>query len=305
MEEHDIIIVGAGPAGLTAGIYVGREGLNATILEKGVTGGNANMAPLVANFPGFKSITGAKFLKRIAEQAEMYIDLHEHEEITKIHKTDDRILLTTNKGEYSAKALIICSGTTYRKLGIKGEDEFIGKGISFCSICDGMFFKGKDVFVVGGGNSAAEHALHLKDIGCNVKIVHRRDELRAQKYLQDRIHAEGIPIIWNSVLTEMKGETFLKSVVIHNRETEVDEEVEVAGVFLAVGEEPNSKLATVIGVDVDELGYIITDKNQRTNIPHVYAAGDVTGGVQQLVVACGEGAVAAVNAYQSLKIHKN
>lgn len=300
MGDYDIIIMGAGPAGLTAGIYVGREGLKTKILEKGVIGGNVNNAPLVANFPSFQSITGIEFLKKTAEQAKMYTNIAEYEEITKIHKTDSKLLLTTNKGEYSAKALIICSGTTYRKLGIKDEEKFIGRGISYCSICDGMFFKGKEVLVVGGGNSAAEHALHLKDLGCNVKIVHRRDTLRAQKYLQDKIHAKGIPIIWNSIVTELKGNNLLKSVVIRNTKTEIDKEVEVAGIYIAVGETPNSKLAANIGVDLDELGYITTDKNQRTNIPQVYAAGDVTGGVQQIVVACGEGAVAAVNAYQNL-----
>lgn len=211
MGDYDIIIMGAGPAGLTAGIYVGREGLKTKILEKGVIGGNVNNAPLVANFPSFQSITGIEFLKKTAEQAKMYINIAEYEEITKIHKTDSKLLLTTNKGEYSAKALIICSGTTYRKLGIKDEEKFIGRGISYCSICDGMFFKGKEVLVVGGGNSAAEHALHLKDLGCNVKIVHRRDTLRAQKYLQDKIHAKGIPIIWNSIVTELKGNNLLKS----------------------------------------------------------------------------------------------
>ncbi|AUB61201.1 Thioredoxin reductase [anaerobic digester metagenome] len=292
--------MGAGPAGLTAGIYVGREGLKTKILEKGVIGGNANNAPLVANFPGFQSITGIEFLKKTAEQAKMYTNIVEYEEITKIHKTDGKLLLTTNKGEYSAKALIICSGTTYRKLGIKDEGKFIGRGISYCSICDGMFFKGKEVLVVGGGNSAAEHALHLKDLGCNVKIVHRRNTLRAQKYLQDKIHAKGIPIIWNSIVTELKGNNLLKSVVIRNTKTEIDKEVEVAGIYIAVGETPNSELAASMGVDLDELGYITTDKNQRTDIPQVYVAGDVTGGVQQIVVACGEGAVAAVNAYQNL-----
>ena len=144
----------------------------------------------------------------------------------------------------------------------------------------------------------------LNDIGVNVKIVHRRDELRAQKYLQDKLHEVGIPIIWNSVVKEIKGDIFLKSVIVHNRETDVDEELEVSGLFLAVGEKPNSDIASNMGVNVDEMGYIITDKNQKTNITNVYAAGDITGGVKQLVVACGEGAVAAVNAYEELKIVK-
>ncbi len=302
MEEYDVIIVGAGPAGLTAGIYLGREGLKSLIIEKGLKGGNANMAPLVANFPGFKSIPGSELIKRMGEHASIYLDIYESEEIIKIQKSNDEILLTTDKADYSTKALIICSGTTYRKLGIKGEDEFVGKGISYCSICDGMLFRGKEVLVVGGGNSAAEHALHLKELGCTVTIMHRRDELRAQKYLQDRLKEAKIPIRWNSVLEEINGDEFVKSATVYDVKRDVREELEVSGVFIAIGEYPNSKLAASMGVEVDDLGYIVTDKNQKTNIPQIYAAGDVTGGVQQLVVACGEAAAAAVNAYRDLKI---
>lgn len=302
MEEYDIIIVGAGPAGLTAGIYAGREGLKSLIIEKGVKGGNANTAPVILNYPGFKSIPGLELLKKIGEQAEKYIEIRENEELQDIRKTDDKFFLTTTKSEYSTKAIMFSSGTTYRKLGVKGEDEYIGKGISYCSICDGMLFKGREVIVVGGGNSAAEHALHLNDIGVNVKIIHRRDELRAQQYLKDKLKDEGIPIIWNTVLTEIKGNLFLKSVMIHNKETGVDEELNVNGIFISVGEEPNSKIANALGVKIDCDQYIVTDKDQKTNINGVYAAGDVTGGVNQLVVACGEGAAAAVNAYIYVKM---
>lgn len=305
MEEYDVLIMGAGPSGLTAGIYAGREGLKSLIIEKGLKGGNANMAPVIANFPGFKSIPGLELLKKIGEQAEKYIEIRETEEILKIEEDDGTFILTSNKQDYKTKFIIFCTGTTYRKLGVPGEEKFIGKGISFCSICDGMLFKGRDVIVVGGGNSAVTHALHLNDIGVNVKLIHRRDELRAEKYLQDQLMEAGIPIIWNSVVTEMKGDIFLKSVFIHNRETGEDQELEVSGAFLAVGEKPNSDLARSIGVELDELGYIITDKKLRTNISNVYAAGDVTGGVQQLVVACGEGAAAALNIYEYLKLHLN
>jgi len=225
MEEYDIVIVGAGPSGLTAGIYTGREGLKSLIIEKGVIGGNANTAPVILNYPGFKSIPGLELLNKIGEQAEKYIEISENEELQDIIKTDNKFFLTTNQSEYSAKVIIFSSGTTYRKLGVKGEKEFVGKGISYCSICDGMLFKDRDVIVVGGGNSAAEHALHLNDIGVNVTIIHRRDELRAQQYLKDKLMEKGIPILWNTVLTEIKGDMFLKSVNIHNRETDVDEEL--------------------------------------------------------------------------------
>ncbi len=302
MEEYDIVIVGAGPAGLTAGIYAGREGLKSLIIEKGVKGGNANTAPVILNYPGFKSIPGLELLKKIGEQAEKYIEIRENEELQDIRKTGHKFVLTTNNSKYSTKTIIYATGTTYRKLGIKGEKEFVGKGISYCSICDGMLFKDRNVIVVGGGNSAAEHALHLNDIGVNVKIIHRRDELRAQQYLKDKLMDEGIPIIWNTVLTEIKGDVFLNSVKIHNNKTGVDEELKVSGIFISVGEEPNSKIANTLGVNIDSNRYIITDKDQKTNMNGIYAAGDVTGGVNQLVVACGEGAAAAVNAYIYVKM---
>ena len=302
MEEYDIIIIGAGPAGLTAGIYAGREGLKSLVIEKNVKGGNANTAPVILNYPGYKSIPGLELLKKISEQAEKYIDIRENEEIKQIERVDKKFHLTTNITEYFTKSIIFCSGTTYRKIGVEGEEKFVGKGISYCSICDGMLFKERDVIVVGGGNSAAEHALHLKDIGVNVKIIHRRDELRAQKYLQDKLRDEKIPILWNTVLKEIKGDMFVKSVILLNRETGAEEEIEVNGIFIAVGETPNSQLAKELGTEIDQLNYIITDKEQKTNLPGIYAAGDITGGVNQLVVACGEGAVAAVNAYNYIKM---
>ena len=301
MEEYDIIIIGAGPAGLTAGIYAGREGLKSLVIEKKVKGGNANTAPVILNYPGYKSIPGLELLKKIAEQAEKYIEIRENEEITKIKKVDKKFNLTTNRNEYLTKSIIFCSGTTYRKIGVEGEEKFVGKGISYCSICDGMLFKKRDVLVIGGGNSAAEHALHLKDIGVNVTLIHRRDELRAQKYLQDKLREEKIPILWNTVLKEIKGDMFVKSVVTLNRETGVEKEMDVNGIFIAVGEIPNSQIAKELGVEIDSLNYITTDKEQKTNMGGIYAAGDITGGVNQLVVACGEGAVAAVNAYGYVK----
>ena len=302
MEEYDIVIVGAGPAGLTAGIYAGREGLKSLIIEKDIRGGNANTAPVILNYPGFKSISGLELLKKMGEQAEKYIEIREDEELLDVEKTDNRFILTTNNSKCSSKAIIFCSGTTYRKLGVKGEEEFVGKGISYCSICDGMLFKDRDVVVVGGGNSAAEHALHLHDIGVNVTIIHRRDELRAQQFLKDKLMEKGIPILWNTVLTEIKGDMFLKSIEIHNKETGIDKELMVNGIFIAVGELPNSSIANNLGVEIDSNKYIVTDKNQKTKIDGVYAAGDVTGGVNQLVVSCGEGATAAVNAYTYVKM---
>jgi thioredoxin reductase (NADPH) len=301
MEEYDVIIVGAGPAGLTAGIYAGREGLKSLIIEKNVKGGNANTAPVILNYPGFNSIPGLELLKKIGEQAEKYIEIRENEELLEVQKNNKKLILTTNKSEYSTTAIIFCSGTSYRKLGVKGETKFVGKGISYCSICDGMLFKNREVIVVGGGNSAAEHALHLHDIGVNVKIIHRRDELRAQEYLIKKLEDEDIPILWNTVLTKIEGDMFVKNVKIHNRKTGEDGVLNVNGIFIAVGENPNSNIAKELGVEINSNNYILTDKDYKTNIDGVYAAGDVTGGVNQLIVSCGEGAAAAVNVYNYVK----
>ena len=301
MEESDIIIIGAGPAGLTAGIYTGREGLKSIIIEKKLRGGNANMAPVILNYPGYKSIPGMELLKKIAEQAEKYTEIRENEEIKKIERLNGKFRVESSINEYLTKSIIFCSGTTYRKIGVEGEEEYVGRGISYCSICDGMLFKGRNVIVVGGGNSAAEHALHLNDIGVNVKLIHRRDELRAQKYLQDKLKEEEIPILWNTVLKEIKGKMFVEGVVLYNNKTQQEQEMDINGIFIAVGEVPNRQIAKDIGAEIDEMNYIIVDKDQQTNIPGIYAAGDITGGVNQLVVACGEGAVAAVNAYTHIK----
>ncbi|MGC9517756.1 MAG: thioredoxin-disulfide reductase [Methanomicrobiales archaeon] len=301
MEEYDVIIIGAGPGGLTAGIYAGREDIRALILEKGSAGGMQNIAPIVGNFPGFKTITGANLSKKMIDQASNYININELEEVEKISLKEDSFILKTNKDKYFTKSVIFCTGTTYRKLGVKGEDEFVGKGISFCSICDALLFKNRKVVVVGGGNSAVEHALHLHDVGCDVTLIHRRDELRASKHEQDRLKKAKIPIIWNSVVREIRGDVVVRSILLYNKEKDEEKEMKVDGVFLAIGEVPNNQLAKDMGLELNKNGYILTDKNQRTNIPHVYAAGDITGGVKQMVVAAAEGAVAAISAYNDLQ----
>lgn len=301
MEEYDVIIIGAGPAGLTAGIYAGREDIKALILEKGTAGGMQNVAPLVGNYPGFKTITGANLSQRMIDQASNYIQINELEDVKEIKPEDGKFILKTSKQHYSAQAIILCTGTTYRKLGAKGEEDFVGKGISYCSICDALLFKDRKVVVIGGGDSAVEHALHLNDVCSDVTIIHRRDELRAKKDGRDRIKEAGIPIIWNSVVTEINGDVVVRSIKIYDKIKDKETELEVDGVFIAVGEEPNNQLAKKLGVKLDKNGYIITDKEQKTNIDHVYAAGDITGGVKQMVVAAGEGAIAAISAYNNIK----
>lgn len=302
MDEYDVIIIGSGPAGLTAGIYAGRQGLKALIIDKAITGGAGLTVPNMENYPGFEIITGKQLIQYTKDQALKYAEIRELEEIQKLEIiSDSEIKVSSNKNEYNAKAVILCTGTVHRKLGIPGEAEFLGKGVFYCAVCDGPLFVGRKIIVAGGGNTAVQGALYLDNIGAYVAIAHRRDELRAEKYLQERIKERKIPVMWDTVLEEIKGEMLVKSVSMYNKKTSEKSVYDVDGVFIAIGDIPSSELAANIGVEMDKAGYISTDKSQRTNIPRIYAAGDITGGVNQWVVACGEGAVAALSAYEDLQ----
>lgn len=296
---HELIIVGGGPAGLSAGIYGTRSGLKTLILEKAVAGGLAGEAPLVENYPGLDAIRGMELVEKLKAHAAKYVELREFEHVKDVEVGKD-FLVHTEKGEYPTRALILATGTTHRKLGVKGENEFFGKGVSYCATCDGFLFKSKRVAVVGGGNSAAMDAIYLDSIGCDVTLIHRRDELRAEEYLQKGL-AGKVDVRLNSVVEEITGDNFVKGVRVQNTKEKTKKDLEVAGIFMSIGEDPNSELAAKIGISLDEEGYIITDKTQRTNIPRIYAAGDVTGGVKQIVVACSKGAVAALSAFEDIR----
>ncbi len=297
--DYELIIVGGGPAGLSAGIYGIRSGLRTLVLDKVMAGGLAGEAPMVENYPGIDSVKGLELVEKLKAHAAKYVDIKEFELVTDIAVGKD-FLVRTEKGEYPAKALILATGTTHRKLGVKGEDKFSGKGVSYCATCDGFLFKGKKVAVVGGGNSAVLDAIYLDSVGCKVTLIHRRGELRAEDYLQKRL-AGKVGLCLNSVVEEIMGDNFVKGIRIQDTKEKTKKDLEVAGVFVSVGEDPNTELAAKIGVSLDEEGYIKTNKTQRTNIPRVYAAGDVTGGVKQIVVACSEGAVAALSAFEDLR----
>ena len=301
--DYDLIVVGAGPAGLTAGTFGVRSGLKTLVLEKGICGGLANEATIVDNYPGFRRINGMELAEKMKEQTADYAELKELEGVDRIERIEGERALQvfTDKDAYLiASTVILCTGTKKRKLGVKGEAEFLGRGVSYCATCDGFFFKGKSVIVVGGGNSAVHGALYLQNLGCDVTLIHRRDELRAEQYLQTSLEKAGVRILWNSIVNEIKGDTAVSSVVRYNKATETEDEIAIDGVFIYVGEEPANALATQLGVELDANGYIITDKSQRTIQERVYAAGDITGGVRQIVVACAEGAIAATSAYEDV-----
>ena len=298
MEEYDLVIIGGGPAGLTAGIYAGRQGMNAVILERMTGAGSGYMVPLMENYPGFEVTSGKELLEKMRKQVEKHIPIKNMEEVKEIRENSlGDISLTTSQGEYRAKSVIISTGSHHRRLNVPGEYEFLGRGVSYCATCDGPLFKEKSVVVVGGGNAAVQEAIYLKDLDCDVTIIHRRDELRAEKYLQNKLKEHEIPVIWDSVVEGINGEVVVNSVSILNRKTQEKKDLTTDGVFIAVGEEPLNKVAQSAGVKLDKEGYIVTDKHQRTNLPGIYAAGDITGGIKQWVVACSEGAVAALIAF--------
>ena len=240
--------------------------------------------------------------ERMKEQTADYAEIKELEEVNKIEisEKENEMLVFTEKSSYLSTAVVLCTGTKKRKLGVKGEDDFIGRGVSYCATCDGFFFKDRTVVVVGGGNSAVIGALYLKNIGCEVTLIHRRDKLRADLYLQKNLEKAGVHILWNSVVNEIKGDKAVRSVVRYDKESGIEDELAADGVFVYVGEDPVNAIAAQMGVSLDKNGYIITDKSQRTNRERVYAAGDITGGVRQIVVACAEGAIAATSAYEDL-----
>ena len=306
MENFDIIIIGAGPAGLTAGLYAGRQNSKALVIDKGLAGGLGSEVPMMENYPGFDLISGMELISKMKPQCEKFSEIRENQIIEGIEKRDDGIYIKTKSSigddfnEYLTKSVILATGASHRHLNVPGENEFLGRGVAYCATCDGMFFVNRNVLMVGGGNSAAQEALYLKNIGCNVKIVHRRDSLRCEHRLEELLQEKGVEILWNSTIKEIKGDMAVNSVTLVR--DGVEEEYETDAVFVAIGDEPSNGLAKQLGVEIDENGYIITDKSQSTNVSGVYAAGDITGGVKQWIVACGEGAVAAISAYQDSEL---
>ena len=303
MNEYDIIIIGAGPGGVTAGIYAGRQGTRNLIIDRDLAGGLGREVPEMENYPGFDNISGLELIEKMKAQATKNCDLREMEEVTEITKTDGeyRFTVKTSKDTYQSKAIILATGSSHRHLEAKGEEEFKGKGVSYCATCDGFFFAGRDIIMVGGGNSALQEALYLKNLGANVTVVHRRDEFRAQKHLQNQIKEAEIPTILNATVEEIKGEMLVESVVLKDTKTKELKELPINGIFISVGYIPHTELAKQLDINLDESGHIIIDKKQKTNVDYVYAIGDVCVGLKQWVVACGEGAVAATSAFEDLQ----
>ena len=311
---YDVVIIGAGPAGLSAGLYAGRARMKTLILEKEKPGGQIATTEEVENYPGsIEHATGPSLVARMVEQAEHFGVERVTDTINEVELEGDIKVLKGQKGEYQAKSVIIASGAKPRLLGAPGEKECTGKGVSYCATCDAAFFDDFDVYVIGGGDSAVEEALFITKFARKVTIVHRRDELKAAKSIQEKAFKnEKIDFIWNSEVKELKGEGIVESMVLRNIET--GEETEIVaneddgtfGVFVFVGYLPQTDLFKGI-VDMDGRGYIPTDDNMRTNIPGVYAAGDCrVKSLRQVVTAVADGAIAATQAekYIEDKFHE-
>lgn len=298
-QEYDVLIIGAGPAGLSAGIYVRRAGLSCVVLEKGVPGGQVLTSPMIENYPGFPEVPGMKLMDQMAEHARRYVDIREGEEVVRI-RSGDRFEVSTHSGKYHSRALILATGSTHRKLGVKGEEGMTGRGVSYCATCDGFFYKNREAIVVGGGNTALTDALYLHSIECKVTVVHRRDSFRADKHLQESLAERKIPTLFDTVVEEIVGDGEVHAVKLRNLKTGVVGTKPVNGVFVAVGEVPSNQLATELGLAMDPGGFVNVDKTFRTNVPFVYAAGDLSGGIRQIVAAVHGGAAAALACFEDL-----
>jgi thioredoxin reductase (NADPH) len=286
---------------MTAAIYAERAGLKSVVIEKANIGGQIAITPVVENYPGFTKIAGKSLVDLITQQALQYVNIHISEEISELVNKEDRFHIKTNRAYYIARGIVIATGVSSRELNVPGEKMFWGRGVSYCAECDGYFFKdGKTVLIVGGGNTAATDALYLHTLGAKVSMVHRGEQLRAEKRLQDSISSADIPVMWDSEVNEITGGRVVTAVKIRDNKSGTITEMPVDGIFVAIGYKPNNEIAKILGLELDGYGYIKTDNEQRTSMPMVYAAGDITGGVKQIVVAVGQASVAALTAFEDL-----
>ena len=291
-----VVIVGAGPAGITAAIYLKRGGIEPILIEKMMPGGKVSLTHKVDNYPGFSSIGGSdlanEFMNQLmANNIEIVFD-----EVTKITKLEDGFNVKTSYNEYQADAVIVATGTVERKLGIPGEKEFFAKGVSSCAVCDGGFFKGQPMAIIGGGNSAFEEALYLSSITNKVYVVHRRNEFRADQILVDRIKKDDhIEILTPFIPLEVKGDNMVSSLVLKNVETNEEKEISINAMFAYVGADANTSFIDIKGL-LDDKGYIVVDSEMTTSIPGLFACGDcIKKNLRQVVTACGDGAIAAMS----------
>jgi len=306
MDEiiYDIIITGGGPGGLTAGIYTSRDNLKTLLLEKGMCGGLPAVTDIIENYPGFpEGINGMELMQKFKKQAEKFgVKINEFEEVTKIEPSENKIKVKTNMSEYLSYAVIVSSGSVPKKLGIPGEEELKGKGISYCATCDGPLFKGRDIAVIGCGSSGLQEGQFLLNHVNSIKFVEFLPYMTAEKILQDRLKkSDKTSFLLNHQITAINGESQVESITVKDRETNREKKIDVSGVFIYIGFLPHSEFLTD-AVKKDNYGYVITNDKMETATPGIYVIGDVRSKkVRQIANACGEAVVAAVNAIQYIE----
>jgi thioredoxin reductase (NADPH) len=293
--DYDLAVIGAGCAGLAAGVYGGRAGMRVCIFDKGKAGGQLLITHKIENYIGFSDISGPDLAAKMLDHAKEYSDVKEFTEVEEVSDEGDHIRLKTTEGEFTAAALLLSTGADHKHLGVPGEEDLAGKGVSYCATCDGFFFRNRKVIMVGGGSTAAIEALYLKGIDVDVGIVHRRDRLRAESALIEEINKTDIPINFNKRVIEIHGEKRVEKVTLECTESGEHTQMEVDGVFIAIGLLPNDVLAKQLGLELDDDGLVKVDSAFRTSNPRVFASGDLIGGVRQAITAAAEGTIASLN----------
>ncbi len=297
--EADLLIVGGGPAGLTAGIYAVRSGLKAVLVEREALGGQVATTPVVENYPGFTQVGGKTLVDIMVTHALQYVKIFQGEEVVDI-RPGPPFTVQTSRRKFVVKIILLATGASHKHLGVPGEKRLSGRGVSYCATCDGPLFKGRRVVVVGGGNTAVTEALYLHNMGVDVTLVHRRDKLRAQKALARQLAENDIAVLWNTRIKEIRGKDRVEELLVEDTRDGTEGSVPADGVFIAIGYTPTVDLARRIGVDMTPEGYIRQDGRHRTSVPGIYSAGDVEGGWKQIVTAAGMGAEAAMAIFEDL-----
>lgn len=303
-ELYDLVIIGAGPAGMTAAIYAARQRINFVVFEAKAAGGQLLVTDRIGNYPGFpEGIKGTELAEKMRNQAERLGAKILTEEVMSLALKDNvKEITTASKKIFKAKAVIIATGAEHAKLNVPGEKEFNGKGVSYCATCDGNFFRGKTVAVIGGGNTALDYALYMDNLAKKTYIIHRRDEFRGENALVDALNKSKVEKILKTVCKEIRGDKVVKEIVLADAESGKNERtLKVDGVFIAVGTSPLTKITQNIGIELDAQGNIKVNQQQETNIPGIFAAGDVTGGLRQITISAGAGTIASLSAFKYIK----
>jgi len=294
-NDFDLAVIGAGCAGLAAGVYGGRAGMKVCIFDKGKAGGQLLITHKIENYIGFTDISGPDLAAKMLEHAQQYSQIKEFTEVEQVRDEGDHILVKTTMGEFTASALLLSTGADHKHLGVPGEEELAGKGVSYCATCDGFFFRNRKVIVVGGGSTAAIESLYLKGIDVDVNLVHRRDRLRAESALIEDINKTDMPIHFNKRVISIHGEKRVEKVILECTDSGDHTEMDTDGVFIAIGLQPNDMLAKQLGLEMTEDGLVKVDSVFRTSDPRVFASGDLIGGVRQAITAAAEGTIASLN----------